>query len=279
MAGVDIMEFTYERVFPDEDLPFKMFLFEGGQGNYFREKHWHSSIEIFAVFKGNISFYLNNKLYQLLEGQFLIINSNEIHSIWAPVKNQTLVLQISLETFREYFTGEQFIQFAHSNKEYDCEVMELLERIFLVYQKKDYGYVLKVKSGYFNLLYLLVTKYRKTDVTSEMLKINSKLNRLSVITSYMKENFREDLSLSKLAETFGYAPSYLSRMFQKYAGTSYKSYLQDIRLRHAFQELLNSSHTISETALNNGFPNSKAFSREFKKKYGVLPSIYRKNET
>lgn len=273
------MEFIYERVFPNEDLPFKMFLFEGGQGNYFREKHWHSSIEIFAVFKGNINFYLNNKLYQLAEGQFLLINSNEIHSILAPVQNRTLVLQIPLEAFEEYFTGERFIQFAHSNKEYDSQVMALLEKLFCIYQQKDYGYVLNVKSGYFYLLYLLVTKYRKTDVTSEMLKINSKLNRLSVITGYMKENFKEDLSLGKLAAIFGYAPSYLSRMFQKYAGTSYKSYLQDIRLCHAYQELLNSSHTISETALNNGFPNSKAFSREFKRKYGVLPSVYRKNET
>lgn len=272
------MEFTYEQVFPNEDLPFKMFLFEGGNGNYFREKHWHSSVEIFAVFKGNINFYLNNRLYQLEEGQFLLVNSNEIHSIGAPFPNYTLVLQIPLETFNGYFTGKQFIRFAHRNEKYDCKVMELLEKIFATYQRKDYGYVLEVKGDYFYLLHLLVTEYRRTDVTPDMLDINHNLNRLSEITSYMKKNFREDLSLEELAETFGYAPSYLSRMFQKYAGVNYKSYLQDIRLRHAFQELLNSRHTISETALNNGFPNSRAFSREFRKKYGVLPSEYRKNE-
>ena len=46
------MEFQHELVIPDEGLPFKFFLFEGSQGNYVREKHWHTSIEIFAVMEG-----------------------------------------------------------------------------------------------------------------------------------------------------------------------------------------------------------------------------------
>ena len=43
------MEFQHELIIPNEGLPFKVFLFEGGNGNYVREKHWHTSIEIFAV--------------------------------------------------------------------------------------------------------------------------------------------------------------------------------------------------------------------------------------
>ena len=147
----------------------------------------------------------------------------------------------------------------------------------MTYQEKNYGYLLQVKGDYFYLLHLLVTKYRKADVTFTMLKTNQRLNRLSIIINYMKEHFSEDLSLEDLSKLFGYAPSYLSRMFQKYAGINFKTYLQNIRLEHAFQELLNSNHTISETAFNNGFPNSKAFSREFRKKYGMLPSEYRKS--
>ena len=43
------MEYQHELIIPDEGLPFKLFLFEGSEGNYVREKHWHTSIEIFAV--------------------------------------------------------------------------------------------------------------------------------------------------------------------------------------------------------------------------------------
>ncbi len=271
------MNFTHELVFPNDNLPFKMFLFEGEKGDYFREKHWHRSIEIFAVLEGSIHFYLNDKLYLLDSEQFLLINSNEIHSIDASKPNQTLVLQIPFDTFEDYFTKEQFIWFEHKNVLYDNQVMELLKKIFMTYQEKNYGYLLQVKGDYFYLLHLLVTKYRKADVTFTMLKTNQRLNRLSIIINYMKEHFSEDLSLEDLSKLFGYAPSYLSRMFQKYAGINFKTYLQNIRLEHAFQELLNSNHTISETAFNNGFPNSKAFSREFRKKYGMLPSEYRKS--
>ena len=60
------MEFQHELVIPDEGLPFKFFLFEGSQGNYVREKHWHTSIEIFAVMEGSLTFYLNDDPQPLL---------------------------------------------------------------------------------------------------------------------------------------------------------------------------------------------------------------------
>ena len=53
------MEFQHELIIPNEGLPFKLFLFEGRNGNYVREKHWHTSIEIFTVMEGSLSFYID----------------------------------------------------------------------------------------------------------------------------------------------------------------------------------------------------------------------------
>ena len=50
------MQYSHELIMPNKDLPFKMFLFEGKDGNYFRDKHWHRSIEIFAVLDGGLVF-------------------------------------------------------------------------------------------------------------------------------------------------------------------------------------------------------------------------------
>ena len=88
------MEFQHELIIPNEGLPFKLFLFEGRNGNYVREKHWHTSIEIFTVMEGSLFFYIDEVEYPLKAGEFLIINSNEVHSIQAPVRNETIVLQI-----------------------------------------------------------------------------------------------------------------------------------------------------------------------------------------
>ena len=268
------MEFNHEIIMPNEGLPFKLFLFEGWEGNYFRNKHWHRSVELFAVYEGALKFYLDDQAYPLRTGEFMLVNSNEIHSIDAPEPNRTIVLQIPLKTFEEYYTGEQYIRFSHIARAEDGEVMRLIGDIFDSYEEKCCGYEMKVKSLYYMLLYLLVTEYRETDVAPGMVQWNKNLNRLSLITDYIKENYDSDLSLNTLAAVFGYSPTYLSRMFQKYAGITYRSYLQSIRLERALRELSNTDHTISETALNNGFPNSKALAKAFRGKYGLLPSEY-----
>ena len=98
-----------------------------------------------------------------------------------------------------------------------------------------------------------------------------RLDALSKITTYMREHYKEDLRLSGLAAMFGYSDAYLSRMFRKYAKVNFKTYLQDIRMAYAYKELLHTDHTISSIALDNGFASSRAFSREFVKRYGILP--------
>lgn len=273
------MQFHHELIVPNEDLPFKMFMFEGGDGNYYREKHWHRSIEIFAVLEGGLQFFINEVEHPLREGDIIIVNSNEIHSIYSPVQNRTVVLQIPLKTFEDYFTGDQFIRFAHHSKAHDRAAASLIEEMFASYEEKRCGYEMKVKSQYFMFLYLLVTQYRELEVNEDMVKRNKKLSKLSSITTYIKEHYTDELSLETLSEIFGYAPAYLSRMFQKYAGINYKSYLQDVRLEYASKELMNTEHPIGEIALDNGFPNSKAFAKAFRKKYGLLPSEYRKGGT
>ena len=217
------MEFSHELIMPNEDLPFKMFVFEGREGNYFRDKHWHRSIEIFAVFEGTLDFLLNEDVYPLHPGDFMLVNSNEIHSIDSPKPNLTVVLQMPLKTFEDYFTGEQYIRFTHRSKVQDEKVMELIREMYAAYSEKKCGYEMKVKGLYYMLLYLLVTKYRELDVSPDMLKRNKKLIRLSSITNYIKENYTTDLSLEELAEVFGYSPSDMSMIFQNYAGMIYKS--------------------------------------------------------
>lgn len=272
------MGFEHEVIIPNEGFPFKIFQFEGKDGNYSRQKHWHRSIEIFAVFEGKLSFYINEEQYVLKEGEFILLNSNEIHSVYAPMPNKTFVLQIPLKLFEDYYIGNQMILFTHDPKKQDQKIMELIQEIYKGYMEKKTGYEWKVKSDFFMIVYLLVTKYRQREISTELIRHHKKLDQLSMITAYIRDNYTKELSLEHVAQVFGYSPSYLSRMFQKYAKTNYKAYLQSVRVQYAFQEFANTDHTIAEIAMNHGFPNSKAFSKQFKKVYGTLPSLYRKEK-
>lgn len=270
------MEYSHEIIVPNDDIPFKMFIFEGKDGNYVRDKHWHRSIEIFALFEGELEFYLNEVSYLLKPGEFMLVNSNEIHSIFSPKVNQTVVLQIPLSTFEKYYTNDRFIYFSHSSRIQDEEVMRLIRDMYWTYVQKKCGYELKVQGQFYMLIYLLVTKYREVEVDERLVRYHRGLDKLSLITAYMKNNYMKELTLESLAETFGYSPTYLSKMFRKYAKTNYKAYLDSIRLEYAAKELMNTKRGIGEIALDNGFPNSKAFAKVFQKKYGMLPSEYRR---
>ena len=56
-------QYQHEVIVPDKGFPFKLFLFEGHSGKYIREKHWHRSIEIFAVQEGELDFILDTTHY------------------------------------------------------------------------------------------------------------------------------------------------------------------------------------------------------------------------
>lgn len=269
------MRFSHELIVPEEGLPFKLFLFEGRDGNYFREKHWHRSVEIFAVCRGDLGFFIDDKQWHLSAEQFMIVNSNEVHAIDSPMPNETIVLQIPLKMFEEYFTVEQFIWFTHEPGKKDDRFMELLKELYRVYTERQIGYNLKVKSIFYNIMYLLIKEYRLTQIDQDSVRKNRNLSRLSTITSYMKENYAGEMTLEAVARIFGYSPAYLSRMFQKYAGITFKSYLQSIRLRYALKDLESGKYSITETALRNGFSGSKGLARAFQKTYGMLPSEYR----
>ena len=270
------MEFQHELIIPNEGLPFKVFLFEGENGNYVREKHWHTSIEIFAVMEGSLDFFVNKEEYPLKAGEQIIINSNELHSIHAVEKNKTVVLQIPLKQFENYFTAQRYIRFRGQEELVDKKLASLLRKLYHVYSERKIGYEFRTISIFYEIMYILVKDYRMTETREKDIRHSRRLDALSKITTYMREHYREELKLSDVAATFGYSDAYLSRMFQKYAKINYKTYLQDIRMAYAYRDLLNTDHTISQIALENGFCSSRGFSGEFQKRYGVLPSEMRK---
>ena len=270
------MEFQHELIIPNEGLPFKVFLFEGENGNYVREKHWHTSIEIFAVMEGSLDFFVNKEEYPLKAGEQIIINSNELHSIHAIEKNKTVVLQIPLKQFENYFTAQRYIRFRGQEELVDKKLASLLRKLYHVYSERKIGYEFRTISIFYEIMYILVKDYRVTETRENDIRHSRRLDALSKITTYMREHYREELKLSDVAATFGYSDAYLSRMFQKYAKINYKTYLQDIRMAYAYRDLLNTDHTISQIALDNGFCSSRGFSGEFQKRYGILPSEMRK---
>ncbi len=270
------MDQSYEMVMPSQDITFKVFMFEGMNGNYVREKHWHRSLEIFAVFSGEIDFWMGEKEYHLVPGDFMLVNSNVVHGIRAEKENEVIVLQIPFSVFEKYYDEDSFLFFSYSSKINDEDTMTLIHNIYLTYRKKENAYEFKVLSLFYQLMYILADKYREKDLSPEFVNNTKRINKFSKITTYMKQNYSQELSLESVADLFGYSPVYFSRTFKNYTKISYKVYLDNLRLKHAIKDLDESDLSIEEIAEKHGFASGRAFAQTFKSRYGLSPREYRK---
>ncbi|NJJ38163.1 AraC family transcriptional regulator [Paenibacillus sp. 7028] len=86
---------------------------------------------------------------------------------------------------------------------------------------------------------------------------------------------RLDLSIQEIAESLNLAPAYLSQVIKKEIGVPPVQYLKDHRLQQARIVLKTSEKTVYEVAEEVGYSNVDSFSRAFKHKFGVSPTIFR----
>ena len=90
----------------------------------------------------------------------------------------------------------------------------------------------------------------------------------------------KDISLNSLAKQLGTNHSYLSKIINQIKHKSFKHYLNDLRIAHAYEELqqdaLKRRYTIEAIAFDNGFRSAESFSKKFKERYGLYPSQFLK---
>ncbi len=85
------------------------------------------------------------------------------------------------------------------------------------------------------------------------------------------------LSLSHLAERFGYSEYHFSRKFREISGMAFRDYLRYRRLAFALKRVRDTRDGLLEIALDFGFSSHEAFTRAFREAYGITPSEYRRN--
>ncbi len=87
----------------------------------------------------------------------------------------------------------------------------------------------------------------------------------------------EELTLRDLAGKLGYSEFHMTRKFREITGMGFRDYLQGRKLAFALKEVRDSEKSMLDIALDYGFSSNEAFTRAFKRSYGVTPSQYRKS--
>lgn len=99
---------------------------------------------------------------------------------------------------------------------------------------------------------------------------------LDDILYYIEHNYPSNLKLEGIAALFGYNSSYLGKIFNKTVGESFNSYVDQVRIRHAIELLVENKHKVYEIAELVGYKNVDYFHKKFKKYVGESPAEYRK---
>ena len=92
---------------------------------------------------------------------------------------------------------------------------------------------------------------------------------------YISANFSSNLTLESVAAHVHLNPDYFSSVFKQSTGSSFKEYLNMVRIEESKRLLGNTDYSIVDIAIAVGFEDQSYFSRVFKKYTGLTPRQYR----
>lgn len=101
------------------------------------------------------------------------------------------------------------------------------------------------------------------------------LKRLEVAMNYIDQNLAAPLDLETVAQIAGFSPYHFHRIFTALMDENPQDYVNRLRVERAANMLVkNRTQSVTEIAFACGFSSASAFSRSFKKYFGVTAREY-----
>jgi len=245
--------------------------------------HWHSDIELIYVIDGSLGVGINMQYKVIHSGDFAICGSNDIH-YYKSIDQQSRVLMMIFkqEMLDPLLTNNDKIN-PHSiiysdipaefGTALDTLVGDIVNNDFIDRHANQQLMKMRVLE-----IFLAIFRYSPSYYLNSLNRIPSYLVAKPVQTAlkYIEENYAKDISLDLISEKANLSPYYFSRLFKKTTGTSFKSYLNHIRLSKAAEMIGSTPKRILDIAYETGFGSIRTFNRAFYSMNGYPPTALRK---
>lgn len=134
-----------------------------------------------------------------------------------------------------------------------------------------------VEANSFTEMKSFVLQYARDNIWEEGFDENKLSPSIRKAVIFIRQHYGEALSLEQIASEVKLNSEYLSRAFKEETGITYSSYLSNIRMKKAESLLVNTTEKVQAIGERVGYANVSYFSTIFKKRYGMNPYEYRRN--
>lgn len=243
------------------------------------------------LMEGSGSLHLDDRSFDLQDGDFYLIPSGVYYAIETSLESICIFLNLRTSfiaaEYRSVFmedpmlTGfltqslaaEQGMTWLALHTKENEAVRDLVLTLFAEYINQD-KYCNHTMKHYLSLLFAAILRDGRTTVDSPA-KTTRRDRQFQQIAAWLKQNY-PTASLSALAEQIHFSKQYICRIVRKKTGGTFQALLLEIRLDMARQYLTDTALTLEEISCLCGFASSSHLSRVFRNRFGMPPSVYRK---
>lgn len=288
------MKALLEMLAPTDDSSFKLYNFS--YPYYPTPWHYHPDIELVLVTQSRGKRIIGNHIADFMEGDLVLMGPNLPHTYrndpdyYAPdsgLKAESIVVH-----FLPEFLGQTFW-----NSPEMAPVRALIQRaavgLAIVGQTRatvvDQLPRLFTLHGMHRLMGLLgiLTQLAEQNAahSPDLIPLSTqpiegsnptedeKLNRM---VSYIAQHFQRQITLSELADEVSMSVPSVCRFFKKRTRKTPIEFINELKISHACQLLIQPNLTISEIAYASGFNNLSNFNRQFRFVKGLNPQEFRR---
>jgi AraC-like DNA-binding protein len=255
--------------------------------------HRHDFLECSFVISGFGKELVNGAQHELRPGTFSFLLPFQIHELQTtskePLQLFNCMFDMNLLTgpfgndvsITELLTGPELPSYLHTAEGVFERFHRMWDELFTEFKSEEKLWrlpLLRVR-----LVELLALFDRERRSLSPMLSHTAEEQKgkrnIWPIVQYINQHYREDLTLSGLAQRFEYSTSRLSETFKSGLGVSFVQFLHELRIRHACSLLVMTDQSVLEIAYEVGFQSFKTFSRIFRELKDTTPKAYRQSHS
>lgn len=230
--------------------------------------HSHDFYELICFLRGGGTQSINGERHCSKEGSMLLLHPGDKHCFLEQSKDLEL---LSLSVRREEF---ELLAAAYGFSPKERRPIELaIMHVSHLYDLCPEGRVAaecdcKLLLGTFFHVY---AREKMTDLPQDSVPI-----ALRQALAQMEKGENLKIGIAALVTLSHYSHSHLARLVKKHFGMGLKEYVNELRLRRAYDDLVFTDETAEVISENLGFSSYSHFYRIFKKRFSLSPSALRR---